>query len=64
MINVKYNQNLGTYYIGKNEKVVVIESSDEAVEKRSKQKRKSTTNMDEIIAEPKTKEKKQNKSKN
>ena len=50
---VKYNQNLGTYYIGKNEKVVVIESSDEAVEKRSKQKRKSTTNMDDINKIPK-----------
>ena len=53
MINVKYNQTLGTYYIGKNEKVVVIESSDEAVEKRSKQKRKSTTNMDDINKIPK-----------
>ena len=51
--NVKYNQNLGTYYIGKNQKVVVIESSDEAVEKRSKQKRKSTTNMDDINKIPK-----------
>ena len=51
--NVKYNQNLVTYYIGKNEKVVVIESSDEAVEQRSKRKRKSTTNMDEINKIPK-----------
>ena len=51
--NVEYKQNLGTYYIGKNEKVVVIESSDEAVEQRSKRQRKSTTNMDEINKIPK-----------
>ena len=28
----KYNQNLDRYYIGKDEKVIVIESSDEEVE--------------------------------
>ena len=50
---VKYNQDLGRYYIGKNEKVIVIESSDEEVEPRRKRKRKSTTNMDEINKIPK-----------
>ena len=45
---VKYYQDLGTYYIGKYEKVIVIDSSDEEVEQRRKRKRKSTTNMDEI----------------
>ena len=45
---VKYNQDLDTYYIRKDQKVIVIESSDKEVEQRRKQKRKSTTNMDEI----------------
>ena len=45
---VKYNQDLGTYYIGNDQKVIVIESSDEEVKQRRQQKRKSTTNMDEI----------------
>ena len=31
---VKYNQDLDIYYIGKDEKVIVIESSDEEVEQR------------------------------
>ena len=50
---VKYNQDLDRYYIGKDEKVIVIESSDEEVEQRRKQKRKSTTNMDKINKIPK-----------
>ena len=45
---VKYNQDLDIYYIGKDEKVIVIESSDEEVGQGRQQKRKSTTNMDEI----------------
>ena len=31
---VKYNQDLDTYYIGKDETVIVIESSDEEAEQR------------------------------
>ena len=50
---VRYNQDLDRYYIGKNEKVIVIESSDEQVEPRRKRKRKSATNMDEINKIPK-----------
>ena len=50
---VKYNQDLNRYYIGKDEKVIVTESSDEEVEQRRKRKRKSTTNMDEINKIPK-----------
>ena len=45
---VKYNQDLDTYYIGKDEKVIAVESSDEEVEQRRQRKRKSTTSMDEI----------------
>ena len=44
----KWGQDLGTYYIGKYEKVIVIDSSGEEVEQSRKRKRKSTTNMDEI----------------
>ena len=44
---VKYNQDLDRYYIGKDEKVTVTESSDEEVEQRRKQKRKSKFNIDE-----------------
>ena len=36
---VKYNQDLGTYYIGNDQKVIVIESSDEKVEQRRQRKR-------------------------
>ena len=52
---VKYNQDLDTYYIRKDQKVIVIESSDKEVEQRRKQKRKSTTNMDEINKIPQKK---------
>ena len=45
---VKFNRDLDTYYIGKDEKVIVIKSSDEEIEQRKQRKRKSTTNMDEI----------------
>ena len=44
----KWGQDIGTYYIGKYEKVIVIDSSGEEVEQSRKRKRKSTTNMDEI----------------
>ena len=40
---VKYNQNLDRFYIGKDEEVIVIDSPDEEVKERRKQKRKSTT---------------------
>ena len=56
---VKYNQDLDTYYIRKDQKVIVIESSDKEVEQRRKQKRKSTTNMDEINKIPPKKKLKQ-----
>ena len=56
---VKYNQVLDTYYIRKDQKVIVIESSDKEVEQRRKQKRKSTTNMDEINKIPPKKKLKQ-----
>ena len=56
---VKYNQDLDTYYIRKDQKVIVIESSDKEVEQRRKQKRKSTTNMDEINKIPPQKKLKQ-----
>ena len=56
---VKYNQVLDTYYIRKDQKVIVIESSDKEVEQRRKQKRKSTTNMDEINKIPPQKKLKQ-----
>ena len=56
---VKYNQDLDTYYIQKDQKVIVIESSDKEVEQRRKQKRKSTTNMDEINKIPPKKKLKQ-----
>ena len=56
---VKYNQDLDTYYIRKDQKVIVIESSDKEVEQRRKQKRKSTTNMDEINKIPQKKKLKQ-----
>ena len=46
--HVKYNQDLDIYYNGKDEKVIVKESSDKEVEQRRKRKRKSTDNMDEI----------------
>ena len=49
----KYNQDLDRYYIGKDQKVIVIESSNEKVEQRRKRKRKSTTNIDEINKIPK-----------
>ena len=49
--HVKYNQDLDTYYIGKDEKFIVIESSE--VEQKRQLKRKSTTNMDEINKIPK-----------
>ena len=45
---VQYNQDLYTYHIAKDEKVIVIETSGEEVEQRRQQKRKSTTNMDKI----------------
>ena len=45
---VKYNQDLDIYYIGKDEKVIVTESSNEEVKQRRQWKRKSTTNMDKI----------------
>ena len=51
----KYNQDLDRYYIGKDQKVIVIESSNEKVEQRRKRKRKSTTNIDEINKIPKKK---------
>ena len=35
----KYNQDLDTYYIGNDQKVIVIESSDEKVEQRRQRKR-------------------------
>ena len=50
---VKSNQDLDTYYIGKDEKVIVIKRSDEEVEQRKQRKRKSTANMDEINKIPK-----------
>ena len=50
---VKSNRDLDTYYIGKDEKVIVIKSSDEEIEQRKQRKRKSTTNMDEINKIPK-----------
>ena len=50
---VKFNRDLDTYYIGKDEKVIVIKSSDEEIEQRKQRKRKSTTNMDEINKIPK-----------
>ena len=56
---VKYNQDLDTYYIRKDQKVIVIDSSDKKVEQRRKQKRKSTTNMDEINKIPPKKKLKQ-----
>ena len=56
---VKYNQDLDTYYIRKDQKVIVIESSDKEVKQRRKQKRKSTTNMDEINKIPPKKKLKQ-----
>ena len=34
---VKYYKDLGTYYVGKYEKVIVIDSSDKVVEKENKQ---------------------------
>ena len=45
---VQYNQDLYTYHIAKDEKVIVIETSGEEVEQRRQQKRKSATNMDKI----------------
>ena len=50
---VQYNQDLYTYHIAKDEKVIVIETSGKEVEQRRQQKRKSTTNMDKINKIPK-----------
>ena len=46
MLNITKTQTDIT--LEKDEKVIVIESSDEEVEHRRKRKRKPTTNMDEI----------------
>ena len=47
--HVKYHKDSDTYYIGKDGKIIVIESSDdEENEKRKMRKRKNKESIDEI----------------
>ena len=47
--HVKYNKDSDTYYMGKDGKIIVIESSnDEDNEKRKMRKRKNKESIDEI----------------
>ena len=52
---VKYYQDLGTYYIGTYEKVIVIDSSDEEVEQRRKRKRNQQLTWMRLIKSRKNK---------
>ena len=66
MINVKYNRDSDTYYIGKEDekKFIVIDSShDEENIKRRMRKRKNKDSIDEISQELLIKQKNQTKNK-
>ena len=66
MINVKYNRDSDTYYIGKEDKkkfIVIDSSHDEENIKRRMRKRKNKDSIDEISQELLIKQKNQTKNK-